>query len=126
MLCIPDSLTIKTDKTPLRYQKMDMYGSDTFLFRCSRGHLGKYNLPVSSFKGFEGTVKERLRCTRRGCDFNQWVFLEEWKYTDEEASEVEEEKDYIVVDNQHNLVVDNQGHQVLVVPREIECPPWLR
>jgi hypothetical protein len=116
MLSIPDTLDIKLDTTPLQYQRTYEYGADTFFFRCNHGHLGKYNLPVSTFKGFEGTVKERLRCTRRGCDFYQWIFLEEWVYQDDEVEEIIEEYFYFLVDNQHNEITDNQGNQVLEAP----------
>jgi hypothetical protein len=116
MLSIPDTLNIKTDLTPLQYQRAYGYSADTFFFRCNHGHLGKYNLPVSSFKGFEGTVKQRLRCTRVGCNFYQWIFLEEWVYQDEEAIEEVEEFYFILVDNQYNELTDNQGNLIIEAP----------
>ncbi len=116
MLSIPDTINIKLDTTPLQYQRVYGYGENTFFFRCNLGHLGKYNLPVSTFKGFEGTVKKRLQCTYRGCKFNEWVFLEEWVYTDQEAEEIIEEYYYIVVNNQDNGLTDNRGNRVLAAP----------
>ena len=115
MLSIPDTLDIKLDTSPLQYQRVYSFGDDTFFFRCNHSHLGKYNLPVSTFKGFEGAVKKRLKCTFRGCDFNQWIFLEEWVYTDEEVEETVEEA-YVVVDNQHHGVTNNQGNRVVLAP----------
>jgi len=80
MINVPKNLEIATDETPLRYNRVYGFGADTFYFRCPQAHLGKYNLPVSTFQGFEGTVKEKLRCYRKGCDFNDNIWLQNWLF----------------------------------------------
>jgi hypothetical protein len=80
MLSIPKNSNISLDKTPLRYDRVYGWGADTFYFRCDEGHIGKYDLSVSTFQGFEGTVKERLTCYHRGCHFSDFIFLQNWLY----------------------------------------------
>jgi hypothetical protein len=80
MLNIPKNENIALDRTPLRWKRV-WGGASTFFFRCSNGHLGKYDLQVSTFKGFEGTVKDRLVCYHKGCQFSDHVFLKNWLYT---------------------------------------------
>lgn len=113
MLNIPRNESIGVDETPLRYDRVFGHHASTFYFRCSLGHLGKYDLPVSTFSGFEGTVKERLHCTWRNCAFNDWVFLDGWVYRDTEGSSGDGEQDvYLVVDSQGTQVEDRQQSAV--------------
>ena len=113
MLDIPRNDDIKNDETPLRYSRVYRQHAATFYFRCSHGHLGKYDLPVSTFRGFEGTVKQRLQCTYRHCSFYEWVFLDGWAYHDPDSDVVTPSPDIVwVVDSRDTLVCDHGGSGV--------------
>lgn len=81
MINVPLNPKIALEKNTFPcYARVYGFGADTFYFRCNEGHLGKYDLDVSGFKGFEGTVKQKLTCYRRGCHFSDNIFLQNWLF----------------------------------------------
>ena len=79
--CCPE---IKTKNEPLTWCRLNALNYQSgFYFRDKAGHLMLCTYPkysVSTTKGFEGTVKVPIKCTKNDCKFEEFVLLCGWMF----------------------------------------------
>jgi hypothetical protein len=84
MLQAKHSYKVKTDPEPLTWCRLNALDYQSgFYFRDKAGHLLLCEYPkytVSNSKGFEGTVKTPIKCTKKDCKFEEYVLLCSWVF----------------------------------------------
>jgi hypothetical protein len=82
VLNVPLNTDISLCRIAPSYARVYGWGASTFYFVCPNKHLGSYDVPVSTFQGFEGTTKTRVSCSHQGCGFSEYLLLQGWLYKD--------------------------------------------